>query len=166
MHCIIIQLMYIPLWQWVLAAKSKPAGMYILLCYILAAKQKFSICSGHWLLERLSWRFQMESTHTCHWERGPVITIWLGNLVRVWQCGKVHGNFTFTFPQGDNQTSYLLDHVSPAVLVLTATSLLKPGATLFTSSIHQSKASSSSNYLQNTFEFHRNSFQLSWVFVA
>ena len=50
-------------------------------------------------------------------------------------------------------TSNLLDHVSPAVLVLTATSLLKPGATLFTSSIHQSKASSTRNYLQNAFGF-------------
>ena len=50
-------------------------------------------------------------------------------------------------------TSNLLDHVSPAVLVLTATSLLRPSATLFTSSFELSCASSSSDYLESMFGF-------------
>ena len=50
-------------------------------------------------------------------------------------------------------TSNLIDHVSPAVLVLTATSLLKPGGMLFTSSFELSYASSSSDYLESMFGF-------------
>ena len=50
-------------------------------------------------------------------------------------------------------TSNLIDHVSPAVLVLTTTSLLKPGGMLFTSSFELSYASSSSDYLESMFGF-------------
>ena len=49
--------------------------------------------------------------------------------------------------------SNLLDHVSPAVLVLTATSLLRPDGTLNTSSIHQSFFPTPTVYLKDMFGF-------------